>query len=195
MNTLDLATRNVERLWTDRHAWLMYGLVRWLQPRSVVEVGAWHGFCTMHLAQALKDSGGGQITVIDDFSLGNAASTLHNNLASIGCADMLTILSGKSAEVVWPKKVDFAFIDGDHSFEGCLHDCNKSIEAGAQCLCIHDTQGWWGPMDYVETFREQAKGTWDVIESNFDSGFAVLLKREPKTAPFYTEKDYPKGCV
>lgn len=192
---LDLATKNVDRLHTERHAWLMYGLVRWLQPKHIVEVGAWHGFSTMHLAQALKDIGGGEITVIDDFSLGNSATVIHNNLKSIGCADMLHILSGKSTDVQWPRRVDFAFIDGDHSFEGCLYDCNKAVDLGARCICVHDSYGWWGPRLYTQMMREQGKGVWDVFECDFDSGLAVFVRKPDLPPCIYTEKDYPQGHV
>lgn len=158
-------------------------------------MGAWHGFTTMHLAQALKDNGGGEVTVIDDFSLGNSAAVIHNNLASIGCADMLRIVSGKSREVVWPDKVDFAFIDGDHSFEGCVYDCDQAISRGAECVCVHDSYGWWGPRLYTETMREQGEGVWDTFECGFDSGLAVFVKRPVLPPCVYTEKDYPQGHV
>lgn len=173
----------------------MYGLVRWLEPKHIVEVGAWNGYCTIHLAQACEDNGFGEVTVIDDYSLGNAASEIHNNLHRLGLANRLKLISGKSSDVVWPDKVDFAFIDGDHSLDGCVGDCNKAIERGAKCLVIHDTVGWWGPRDYVEIMREQGQGAWDVIECNFDSGLAVILKREDKPAPFYSEEEYPQGHV
>lgn len=173
----------------------MYGLVRWLRPETVVEVGAWHGFSTMHLAQACQDNGFGTVYAIDDFSLGNSGAVIHNNLQKAGLSHRLVLVPGKSTDVTWPGKVDFAFVDGDHSLQGCLHDCNKAIERGARCVCIHDTVGWWGPRDYMDLFREQAVGTWDCIEGNFDSGFAVLVRREDKPDPTYTEESHPSGSV
>ena len=185
----------IERLHTSRHAWVMYGLIRSLCPHSVVEVGAWHGFCTLHLAQALEDNGAGVVTVIDNFSLQNDAVAIHNNLNRAKLGHRLNIINGKSSEVQWPAQVDFAFIDGDHSLQGCLDDCNKAIQRGAVCVCIHDTVGWWGPRDYVEMFRKESAGQWDVMEFGYDSGFTVLLKQFPKPPVFYSEKDYPEGHV
>jgi predicted O-methyltransferase YrrM len=173
----------------------MYGLCLWHRVRSAVEVGAYHGYCSLHIAQAIKENGGGKLTVIDDFSLDTNAAAIHNNFARAGLADTLEIVSGKSVDVKWPSPVDFAFIDGDHSLEGCLHDCNKAIECGAKIVCIHDSVGWWGPRGYVEVFREQSKGLWDVFEGNFDSGLAVLVSREKKPDVQYSEKDYPAGAV
>ena len=173
----------------------MYGLVRWLRPEHCVEVGAFAGFSSMHIAQALKDNGAGHLWCIDDYSLGTSASQIHNNLVRIGCGDRVTLVSGDSRKVEWPKHVDFAFIDGDHSFDGCRLDCDDAIQRGAKCVCVHDTQGWWGPAEYLEVFREQSQGAWDVIEQCFDSGFAVLLRRDAKQPPFYTEKTHPLGHV
>lgn len=195
MNHLDSVTASVPNLWTDRHAWLMYGLVRWLRPVNCVEVGAYAGFSSMHIARALEDMGQGHLWCIDDYSLGTSAADIHNNLVRAGVASRVTLVSGKSREVEWPKRVDFAFIDGDHSFDGCRMDCDEVIRLGARCVCIHDTQGWWGPAEYLEMFREQSAGVWDVMEGVFDSGFAVLLKREPKNPPFYTEQTHPAGVV
>jgi predicted O-methyltransferase YrrM len=194
MNRLDYITEKVPRLFTDRHAKLMYGLIRWMNIRSAVEVGAFHGYCSLHITEAIKENGGGKLTVIDDFSLQSDAAAIHNNFARAGLADILEIRAGKSTEVEWPR-AEFAFIDGDHSLDGCLHDCNQAISNGAKVVCIHDTVGWWGPRDYVEEFRKQSEGTWDVIEGNFDSGFAVMVYREPKPPVQYSKADFPSGAV
>lgn len=186
--------KSVSRLYTDRHALLMYGLVRWLQPRTIVEVGSFHGFTTMHLAQACEDNGFGEVVVIDDFSLGNSASVIHNNLYHAGLAQRVRIISGDSQKIDFPR-CDFAFIDGDHSFDGCRNDCDKAISMGATCLCVHDSQGWWGPREYVALMREQGQGVWDVMECGFDSGLAVIMKRPELPPPFYTEEQYPTGKV
>lgn len=175
---------------------MLYGLVRELGPDSIVEVGAFHGFCTMHMAQALEDNGHGIITVIDDYSLeGTSAVHIHNNLNEAGLGHRLNLIDGDSRNVEWPSRVDMAFIDGDHSFEGCLSDCNKAIERGAYCVCIHDTVGWWGPRQYMEAFHQTNKGEWQYLDFPHDSGFAILLRNFPKGPEGYSEKDYPLGHV
>lgn len=195
MDTLSIVTRNTPRLHTTRHAKLMRGLVGWLQPENIVEVGAWAGFCSVHLATALEENGKGHLWVIDDYSLGTGSTQIHNLFQEAGVAHRLTIIQGKSTEVQWPARVDFAFIDGDHSLEGCLHDCNQAIERGATCVCIHDTQSWWGPKQYLELFRRDAGDEWDVMECQFDQGFTVLKRREPEIPVYHSEQDYPNGHV
>lgn len=195
MSELELLTSGINRLFTERHAWLMYGLCKWTQARRAVEIGAFHGFTSVFIAKALKENGGGRLTIYDDFSLQNDCATLHNNLQRAGVADIVTIKAVDSQKVQRIDPVDFAFIDGNHSLEGCLHDCNLAIEAGAKCVAIHDTVGWWGPRKYLELFREQSGELWDVFEGNFDSGLGVLMKREPKPEPHYTRETNPDGLV
>lgn len=196
MNNLEQLTRDIGRLHTSRHAWLMYGLCKWLNVRSALEIGAWHGFCSVYIATAIKENGGGLLTIIDDFSLQNDCAALHNNLRIAGVSDMVEVISAPSDTITELKSpVEFAFIDGDHSLNGCVKDCNLAIEHGAHTLCIHDTVGWWGPRDYIEIMRDQGAGHWDVIEGYHDSGLAVLRKRQPKPEPIYSEAEYPAGCV
>lgn len=196
MNYLDIITDGIPRLFTDRHAKLMYGLCRWFNVRSAVEVGAFHGFCSIHIAQAIKENGGGKLTVIDNFSLQNDAAAIHNNFAKAGLADILEIRAGDSkSDSLWPFRTEFAFVDGDHSYNGCLNDCNQAIQRGARIVCIHDSVGWWGPRGYVEQFRKESGELWDVFEGNHDSGLAVLVKREVKPDPIYSEAEYPSGVA
>ena len=53
---------------TVRHAWLTYGLVRSLQPDSVLEIGPYHGAITSLVALALNHNGKGELTTIDNFT-------------------------------------------------------------------------------------------------------------------------------
>lgn len=195
----DLNIDRIPNLFTSRHAMLLYGLVGWLRPKIAVEIGAWNGHCTARIARALIENGdGGVLWAIDDFSLGNQATALHNNLAALGVANAVMISPGKSTEAVWPEQVDFAFIDGDHSTEGCLHDVRKAIELGATCVVIHDTYSWWGPREFAqwaETAHCDLDQGWYRMEGMFDEGLLVLLKKEPRPDCTYTKDKYPDGIV
>lgn len=188
-----LAAR-VPRLFTDRHALLMYGLVRWLGARSAVETGAWHGYTSAFIAKGIQDNGGGMLWCIDDFSLGNTAAELHNNLAELGVSQTVRVVSADSKRLERFPACEFAFLDGDHSLEGCAGDFNKAVAAGARCVCLHDTASWWGPRDFMERFRKEAEG-WDVLEGFHDQGFAVLLARGERPPVAYSQKDHPTGDI
>lgn len=158
-------------------------------------MGSWQGYATAVIARALQDNdNGGMLFAIDDFSLGTSAAQLHNNLMALQL-DNVIILDGDSKKVEWPTPVNFAFIDGDHSIEGAMHDTMRAFERGANCIVLHDTQSWWGPRDLVELFRSKDSDNTDIMEVNFDQGLAVLMKKPQMIPVQYSKKDYPTGKV
>jgi predicted O-methyltransferase YrrM len=187
---------------TDRHAQLLYGLIRWLNPAIAVEVGACHGFSTCWIARALQDNQKENpgalypptLVVIDDYSLQpSAIHALWYNLGQCQVGEMIALAQGNSREVEWPERVDFAYIDGDHSYEGCKHDVEKAISLGARCVAIHDTTSWWGPRRYVE---EAFPEGWGEISVAFDQGFTVMMKQPEKPEEcFFSEEKFPEGHI
>ncbi len=200
MDEFEAVIDSVQTLGTRRHARLLYGLVRWLQPMSVVEVGTFTGYTACWLAKALQDNGqGGQLLCIDDWSLEPLAERqLYYNLG-VCRLDNVSVGAGKSSEVPWPERVDFAFIDGDHSYDGCEGDIGRAIERGASCIVLHDTSSWWGPRRCVDEFRRKyphgPKSAWDMIECGFDEGLAVFLKTPEKPAEVFSAERFPQGCI
>ena len=184
---------------TQRHGPLLYGLVRWLMPSVVVEVGSLGGYTAAWMARALFENGHGALWCIDDFSLvPGGREKLANNLEQLGVYDRVTILEGRSDLVVWPTPVDLAFIDGDHSYQGCLADVLRAVKNGAKCIVVHDTVGWWGPRQVVDGFRNgdyPELMDYDFMECMFDSGLAVFKKREAKPDVTYLESKYPTGAI
>lgn len=189
----ELVTRTVVGYMTSRHAKLMYGLIRWLQPQNVVEVGCFKGYVSLYLAKALEDEGRGHLWVIDNFSIGSDPSDVHNAMQLAGLANRVTILNGTSRTAQWPNTVDFAFIDGDHEFEEVVYDCDQAILRGAKCIVLHDTMELPGPKAYCELLREQGKGIWDCISVGFDMGLTVFLKRPDETPMFTMHPDQGKA--
>lgn len=174
---------------TARHAWLVYGLVRWLQPKVVVETGALCGYMTLHILKGLEENGFGHVYAIDPFIERGSGAQLHNTCQRAGLSHRLTILDGRSEDVPWPSLVDMAVIDGDHSHEAVVYDCNQAVGRAASCLCLHDTYELSGPRDYVDRFASEAPEDWGLIEGVFDYGFSVFVKRgkPPGTGP---EREY-----
>lgn len=181
---------------THRHSWLLYGLVRWLRPQVVVEVGAFHGYSSAHIALALEHNNmpDACLIAIDDFSLQpDSCSMLHNNLAGLRVGNRVYIHSGKSDDPAnWPDNCDMAYIDGDHSEEGCIKDVANAMARGAKCIVIHDTYSWWGPRAFSENFKDEG---WERIEGMFDEGLLVLLKKEERPPVTYSKEDYPDGYI
>ncbi len=195
----------IVRAGTTRHAKLLYGLVRWLRPKRIVEVGTWHGYTAVWMARALQENGAGELYCIDDFTLGcggdmldggGVLGILQDHISRCFVGEVISILPGHSSQVPWPEGVDLAYIDGDHSEAGCQLDINRAIEAGAQCIVFHDTVSWWGPRRCVERYRRFAEETgFDLIEGGFDEGLAVLMRPPEKGPETYTQEQFPTGAI
>ena len=166
---------------TIRHAPFVYGLVRWLQPDSVLEVGPFRGAITAYIALALHHNGKGELTTIDNFThVGSLAgpAELQANLESVGVwSDRIHIVQGNSAEVEFPAKIDLAILDGDRTQPNFKREVQRVIDAGARCFCVHDTMYHDYTYWYMEQFRKKKFPEWDVIDGIFNAGFAVALKR------------------
>jgi predicted O-methyltransferase YrrM len=118
-------------------AFTLYKTARNLPPDSViVEIGSWKGKSTYCLAKGLKS---GKVCAIDPFDAsGDAASAsiyhqkkdkepliqqFKDNMEKLGVLDKIEILQGFSNDFVGKiPQIDFLFIDGDHSKEGCEFD-------------------------------------------------------------------------
>lgn len=189
------AASRVTGLATARHAHLLRGLVRWLRPESVVEIGAFEGGTTVWLARALQENGAGFLTAIDDFSLApEAYHQLWYHLGTCGVGERVAVHVGPSADLsLWPERVDFAYVDGDHSLIGCRQDVETAIARGASCVVVHDVESWWGPRMWLDLF--EFKPGWSVLSVGFDEGLAVALRRPVFGEVRYGETEFPSGCV
>jgi hypothetical protein len=183
---------HIPTLFTQRHALLVYGLIGWLRPMNCIEIGSYAGYMSAWMARALqKNQDNGRLYCVDDFSLQTNAAGLHNNLTVLELPNVI-IIEEKSENLIWPY-VDFAFIDGDHSLDGCAKDVYNAEKAGAKCIVIHDTSSWWGPRDFVDKMGFNP-AEWGRIEVGFDQGLTVYLKHS-KSPLMYSQEDYPTGKV
>jgi predicted O-methyltransferase YrrM len=112
--------------------WLLHGLVRAMRPKVCVEIGSAHGWSTCLTALALEQNLGGHLHAVDphlpnDWSDPNpdrSLQALRKNLSSLSLSSKVTIIRKKTIEAKndIPENIDFAFIDGDHSFSGVKAD-------------------------------------------------------------------------
>ncbi|MBC7851046.1 MAG: class I SAM-dependent methyltransferase [Chitinophagaceae bacterium] len=104
----------------------------------VVEIGSWQGKSTYCIARGLKS---GQVFAIDPFNAAGGGDTeseeqykekkgskdllksFIHNMESRNVMDKIVVKKGYSYEFPHDfEKIDFLFIDGDHSIEGCKSD-------------------------------------------------------------------------
>jgi predicted O-methyltransferase YrrM len=173
-----------------RHPRFLHALIRWLRPRHVVEVGTHIGMSAVWMARALQENGEGHLWCIDSFCWHDQPTQeaqWNRNINLCGVRDMVTLVKGRSQQVEWPPRVDFAYIDGAHTETVCYHDVEKARSLGATCLCLNDTVTCEGVSNATNRLR-QIKD-WDFLEVNFDAGLLIALKREPKKEPIQGNVD------
>jgi MMP 1-O-methyltransferase len=133
----------------------LYKIAQKLPQHSViVEIGAWKGKSSYCLAKGLKS---GKILAIDPFDAsGDSASAevyannsgkdsiimqYKHNMSRLGVAEKIEILQGWSNDFVGKiPRIDFLFIDGDHSKDGCDFDFinySSCIPKGGY-IALHD---------------------------------------------------------
>jgi len=193
MNETSNFFETVERIfhdWHYDHPRILYALMRSLKPKIAVEIGTYRGYAACYMAQALKENGDGHLYCIDDFSEGTQkkydSHHWDENVSKCGLSGYITLIIGKSEEVAWPSKVDFAYIDGWHSLRQCESDFAMAAESGAECICLDDVTSTVGPSFFVQELRKT--GEWDVLEIFRDCGLAVCVRRKPKSPVTFSQE-------
>lgn len=166
--------------WNYGHPKVLYGLIRALKPMSVVEVGTYRGYAACYMARGLQENNAGKLYCIDDLSIidhasryGDPVKHWESNLEKCGVRDFATLILGKSSEVKWPSQVDFAYIDGWHSYLQAKNDFDLCEKYGAQCICLDDTLNCIGPRKLI---GELDRTKWSVVTIGNDNGLSICHK-------------------
>lgn len=127
-----------------RQAAYLFGLIRDMKARKVIEIGRYKGGSTLLMAAAMN--GQGELWSID---IGEKEDRLHNGRSSRPFDQQLAdickrfglsvnIIVGDSRTVeIDSGEVDLVFIDGDHSYEGVKNDFRrfgKKVRLGGAVL-------------------------------------------------------------
>lgn len=146
------------------------------RPRHVLEIGCFMGLSSVWIASALEEIGDGRLDSIDLFEpilpwpphrygfLADPERYARDLRTKAALANRIRFhrmssfdLARNDREVIG-EPVDFAFIDGDHSFGGCLHDfmtVAPHVTVGGAIL-LHDTNpefcGWDGPRRVLDRY-------------------------------------------
>ena len=131
------AYKNIDGWLTEKEAFGLNYVAKRLSVKStVVEIGSWKGKSTFCIAKGLRD---GMIYAIDPFNAeGEEGSKeiyaeskgekplieqFDDNMCKYGVESKVKTLKGYSKEFINEfSTIDFLFIDGDHSIEGCDFD-------------------------------------------------------------------------
>lgn len=192
----------------------IYSLVRCLRPRLAIETGSLLGLSSLYIARALEDNGGGALHSFDLFLpapeyispvTGARKDTLEisrSHLEAAGLSHRVTFHKGDSSGLIRARlqtlklPFDFAFIDGDHSTEGCMKDwaAIEPLIAKGGLILLHDTNAeksdWVGPQVVASFLKlRQSRGCapgdlqWIELDLPEQFGLTVFQKTAESTRP------------
>lgn len=96
---------------------ILYALIRYFKPESVVQIGGWAGCSAAHLALAVKANGVGHVTSVDNGGDGN---TEHGNLLPAELQKYVTL--------IWANGEDWLAAQPDHSIGLLFEDASHATE-------------------------------------------------------------------
>lgn len=158
--------------------------------KTLVEIGVAEGASALELRRVADSAG--TLYLIDPYLPGHIPAlnltklVAHSYVAHCDNAKAIWIeeFSYKAVKN-WIKKIDFLFIDGDHSYEGCQQDWQNwsPFVEKAGIVAFHDARifknGWtnkdWGSVKVVNEILENQTSTWEMIDE-VDS-LAIFIKK------------------
>lgn len=173
--------------WHYDHPMVLYGLIKMLKPAVVVEVGTYLGYGACYMAKALQENNAGHLHCIDSWKFenppwrkGSVKEHFEKAISECGVRDRVTLLEGKSNEVSWPERIDFAYIDGWHSYREAKYDWGRCVAAGASCVCFDDALTIIGPRMVVD--EVEVNPDWSTVRLPSASGLAICYRKSVANA-------------
>ncbi len=161
---------------------LLYGLIRTVKPRLVLETGTNVGVSAQYIAVGLKDNGVGHLTTIEHDS--TVAAKAREKLTAMNLDQYVTVLNTKTdaffADLKPEDKFDFLWLDTElnQRYNELLTLWPHVVPGGI--ICIHDLWhldfDWFGgvPEGMKKLIRE---GDLRGMTFKTDHGVTVLQKR------------------
>lgn len=152
---------------------LLYGLVRQMNPQTLVEIGSGNGRSLLATTKALEDneSYNAKIYVFDILEVGNETS-LFENVKNSGLSKYIDITIGDSINTIPEKlktvpKLDFTFIDGDHHYEYVSKDFENIYRHTNKngLILFHDVNWLDGCRQLAKEIQEKYKCTISLVSS------------------------------
>lgn len=188
---------------------ILHELVLECRPATAVEIGCFIGVSSIWIGSALSKAGSGRLYSVDVFErkfpvppyhwnfLGDPLQFAEEEIRNAGLDNyvqffrMESRLFGKRLRQYTDEKIDFLFIDGDHSIGGCLDDFITffpHVREGGHIL-LHDIYpkecGWTGPRYLLDrVINDNACLEVREIETEPNFGMALVTKVKD-TKAFY----------
>lgn len=195
---------------------MISSLIELTRAQTIVEIGVHRGSASVYLCKAASKTGG-KVFLFDiwkNYSGPAWNKTVHvassmkevgNRLAEYG--KLVTITQTDTSDPEFPKLletlcpiIDFAFIDGDHRYEGVKKDFYsvKPLLSDNAIVVLHDTQQVDGCRKFAIELRTHEKD-FDIIELPYGWGNAsaprcghlIAVKRGPSNIDITNIYDSP----
>lgn len=176
---------------------LMQQLVCFNKYKTIIEIGVAYGTTSLYLCNGCKN--GGKVYGFDvwnthgkwsQFPAISCKEDVSKYLKTNG-VDNFVLYKQNTKENSFDKIldsigiIDFAFIDGDHSYDGVKNDFDKIYHrmSSTGMIVFHDTLYIDGCREFIIDLRSKYNdGTYDIIEFPFGNldrrvGLSILMKR------------------
>ena len=152
--------------------WLLYGLVRFLRPEVIYEIGAYHGHSTVFLALAAKHNAHGSVYA---FEPNRAREEGRERVAELVGTDAPVSWHGDIFETAGLPKADLVFLDLDPK---CVYKdvLNLYIYNHDAIVCAHDL--YFEPQrQAMEEFTDHAIAEgWKTLPLKGERGMLLLTR-------------------
>lgn len=107
------------QLWSMFEGWtaevetieFLYGLVRLIKPRVVVETGTWHGHAACAMGEALRANGRGRLITLETDP--ESCEIAQANIRTAKLSTLVEVVNGSSLEFVPTQHIDLLLLDSD----------------------------------------------------------------------------------
>lgn len=175
------------------HGILFSGIIFFNKYKTIVEIGVATAGCTQYLCQAAMLTGG-HVYGYDDWDVHGLWNQFNAFSSKEACEELLNQnftnftlykVNTKSIEfhslLNQHSLIDFAFIDGDHSYQGVQGDFELIYPklASNGTIAFHDTKKIDGSREFMLDLRTKYyDGTYDIIDFPCgEYGISLLVKR------------------
>jgi Methyltransferase domain len=165
---------------------ILCALIKMIKPQTILEIGTFRGGTTWNLFEnAPEDAIIYTVDLPEDETPGYVtnfeyASNKKRPFVPRSERVRQLLVNSRKWDGVLDRKVQFAFIDADHSYAGIKNDTEKALVSldDDGCICWHDsmeTDYGYGTLPYLLSLRQQGWKIFRIRSMHEISGVAIWM--------------------
>jgi hypothetical protein len=165
---------------------ILCSLIRKIEPKAILEIGTFRGGTTWNLFEnAPKDAVIYTLDLPEDETPGyvtNLDYASNKKRPFVPRSDRVRqiLINSREWDGVLDRKVQFAFIDADHSYEGIKNDTEKALVSLDEygCICWHDSlesDYGYGTLPYLLELRKKGWKIFRIRSMHEISSIAIWM--------------------